>query len=90
MSLYPFEIIEKDYIDEQGNINIPLDLRKKIDLEIGDEVTIYLNDTSIIHIEKTKPSCISCYISDKKLAEFFKGHHICKDCIENFIKSKLS
>jgi len=41
-------IVQKSYIDNNGRLAIPIKVRKKLKLKIGDEVTIKYNDSELI------------------------------------------
>ncbi|MEY4463414.1 MAG: hypothetical protein RLZZ81_385 [Pseudomonadota bacterium] len=41
-------IIQKSYIDNNGRLAIPIKVREKLKLKIGDEVTIKYNDSELI------------------------------------------
>ncbi|WP_395476405.1 AbrB/MazE/SpoVT family DNA-binding domain-containing protein [Rickettsia endosymbiont of Pantilius tunicatus] len=41
-------IVQKSYIDNSGRLAIPIKVRKKLKLKIGDEVTIKYNDSELI------------------------------------------
>ena len=45
-------------VDELGRIVIPIEIRKKLGIEEGTEIEIYINNTSII-LEKYKNICCS-------------------------------
>jgi SpoVT / AbrB like domain. len=69
------EIIRK--IETGGRVSIPIDVRKQLDLEIGDELDFIVSDTCLT-IRKRRNSCTFCR-SEKKLIEY-KGKFICEDC----------
>ncbi len=41
-------IVQKSYIDNNGRLAIPIKVRHKLKLKIGDEVTIKYNDSELI------------------------------------------
>ena len=41
-------IIQKSYIDNNGRLAIPIKVRQKLKLKIGDEVTIKYSDSELI------------------------------------------
>ena len=41
-------IVQKSYIDNNGRLAIPVKVRQKLKLKIGDEVTIKYNDSELI------------------------------------------
>lgn len=66
-------------VDELGRIVIPVELRNKLNINIKDEVEIYVDKSSIV-IKKYDPSCIFCGKS-KDLNEF-EDKLICDKCLE--------
>lgn len=74
-------------VDELGRIVIPIELRKKLKIDIKDEVEIYVEKSSII-IKKYDPSCVFCG-KTKELNEF-EDKLICNKCLEKIktIKNK--
>ena len=66
-------------IDELGRIVVPIELRNKLNINIKDEVEIYVEKSSII-IKKYDPSCVFCGKS-KDLTEF-EDKLICNKCLE--------
>ena len=66
-------------VDELGRIVVPVELRKKLNISIKDEVEIYVEKSSII-IKKYDPSCVFCGKS-KDLSEF-EDKLICNTCLE--------
>ena len=65
-------------VDELGRIVIPIELRKKLKIDIKDEVEIYVEKSSII-IKKYDPSCVFCG-KTKELNEF-EDKLICNKCL---------
>ncbi|MGX6960637.1 MAG: AbrB/MazE/SpoVT family DNA-binding domain-containing protein [Rickettsia endosymbiont of Pentastiridius leporinus] len=41
-------IVQKSYIDNNGRLAIPIKVRQKLKLKIGDEVTIKYNDSELV------------------------------------------
>ncbi|MCC8467247.1 MAG: AbrB/MazE/SpoVT family DNA-binding domain-containing protein [Rickettsia endosymbiont of Eriopis connexa] len=41
-------IVQKSYIDNNGRLVIPIKVRQKLKLKIGDKVTIKYNDSELI------------------------------------------
>ena len=66
------------HIDELGRIVIPKEMRRKMDIESGDEIEFYAEDDRII-LRKYQPSCLFCG-SEVALVEY-KGKRICAECI---------
>ena len=74
-------------VDELGRIVVPIELRNKLNINIKDEVEIYVDRSSII-LKKYEPSCIFCGNS-KNLKEY-KDKLICEKCLENISDLKWS
>ena len=47
-------------VDAQGRIVIPAHMRKALNLETGDEVTIGLDPSGTIHVESARDRCCLC------------------------------
>ncbi len=70
-------------VDELGRIVVPVELRKKLNIQIKDEVEIYVERSSII-IKKYDPSCVFCG-KTSDLNEF-EDKLICNKCLEKIKK----
>jgi len=66
-------------VDNLGRIVIPMELRRKMDINSGDPVEIYADD-GIIILMKYKEACILC--GGKEGLVEFSGKLVCRDCIE--------
>lgn len=64
-------------VDELGRIVLPIELRRKFDIEEKDALEIYTEDDCII-LKKYEPSCIFC--GDAKDIFQFNGKNICHSC----------
>lgn len=69
-------------VDELGRIVIPVELRRKFDIEIKDSMEIYTEDNCII-LKKYEPSCIFC--GDAKNIFQFNGKNICPNCAKEMM-----
>jgi len=67
-------------VDELGRVVVPIELRNKLNINVKDEVEIYVDGSSII-LKKFEPNCIFCG-NTKNLIEY-KDKLICKKCLEN-------
>lgn len=67
-------------VDELGRVVVPIELRNKLNINVKDEVEIYVDGSSII-LKKFEPNCIFCG-NTKNLVEY-KGKLICKKCLDN-------
>ena len=70
-------------VDELGRIVVPVELRKKLNINIKDEVEIYVERSSIV-IKKYDPSCVFCGKTSD--LEEFEDKLICKKCLEKIKK----
>ena len=72
-------------IDELGRIVLPMTIRRQLNINTNDELSIYFdtkNDSVIL--ELTEPQCTFCNAEDKLIS--FNQHKICRDCISNLTK----
>lgn len=67
-------------VDELGRIVLPIELRRKFDIEEKDALEIYTENDCII-LKKYEPSCIFC--GDAKDIFQFNGKNICRTCAKN-------
>lgn len=65
-------------MDELGRIVIPKEIRKILDINLGDAIEITLDDDKII-LSKRISSCIFC--QSKEDLALFENKAICKTCI---------
>lgn len=64
-------------VDELGRIVLPIELRRKFDIEEKDSLEIYTDGDRII-LQKYEPSCVFCG-SSKEIFNF-NGKNICSEC----------
>lgn len=64
-------------IDELGRIVFPMELRRTMDINPGDSIEIYVNDTNIV-LKKYEPACIFC--GEARDVSDYKGKNICPKC----------
>jgi len=67
-------------VDELGRIVIPIELRKQFNIEIKDDLEIFVDGKSIV-LKKHEPNCIFCG-NTKKLVEY-NNTMICQKCLDN-------
>lgn len=67
-------------LDDLGRIVLPIELRRRFELEEHDRVEILVEDDRII-LKKYEPNCIFCG-SSKEVQEY-KGKLICRKCIRD-------
>ncbi len=66
-------------VDELGRVVFPIEIRRKLKIEPGDQMRIYLEGGSII-MKKDAAECVFCG-SSKNLTEI-SGKHICRKCLD--------
>ena len=66
-------------VDELGRIVVPKEMRRKMGIENGDPVEIYVDGDKII-LTKYEPCCIFCG-SEEDVVEF-KGKKMCAACLD--------
>ena len=66
-------------VDELGRIVLPIELRRKFDIEVKDSLEIYTEGDSII-LKKYEPACIFCGGATSVVN--YNGKNICPDCIK--------
>lgn len=66
-------------LDTLGRVVLPIDLRRKFDINVHDALEISTNGDSII-LEKYIPKCIFCKSAENVTEKM--GKHICKACID--------
>ncbi len=66
-------------VDELGRIVLPIELRRQLDIDIKDEVEIYVEGNSIV-LKKYEPACTFCGKSEHMY--LFHGKNICSSCID--------
>ncbi len=69
----------KRKVDELGRIVIPMEIRKQFNIEIQDELEIFI-DRNFIMLKKYEPRCIFCG-NEKGVIEFSE-RLICNKCLE--------
>lgn len=67
-------------VDSLGRIVIPMQLRRKLNIEEKDTLEI-MYDKSLVFIKKSKPTCIFCGNGNEIVP--FKGRHVCLDCVSD-------
>lgn len=65
-------------VDELGRIVLPIELRRKFDIDVKDSLEIYTEDDKII-LKKYEPSCVFCGNSDSVIN--YNGKNICPNCV---------
>ena len=70
--------------DNLGRIVIPIELRKRLNIDIKDPVEVFMDKDSIV-IKKYNPECMFCG-SLENITEY-KGKKVCESCL-NEVKEK--
>lgn len=65
-------------LDELGRIALPMELRRKLKLLEGDEVSICLNENNEIVIKPASPVCTLCHGTENLTV--IDGMNLCKQC----------
>jgi transcriptional pleiotropic regulator of transition state genes len=66
-------------IDQLGRIVLPIELRRTLDINIGDALEIYTEGEQIV-LKKYQPACIFC--GEAEGVVNYKGKNICKSCLK--------
>lgn len=70
-------------LDEQGRILLPLEMRRSLELQCGDQVEM-VQDGSAVILRKFQPSCVFCGGTEQMVS--YEGRHICGRCMMNLRK----
>ena len=70
-------------VDNLGRVVLPIELRRTFDINIKDDVEIYIDGDSVV-LKKYKESCIFCNNVDD--LQPFKTKFICPDCLKDLKK----
>ncbi|MDY3031586.1 MAG: AbrB/MazE/SpoVT family DNA-binding domain-containing protein [Clostridia bacterium] len=66
-------------VDELGRIVLPIELRRKFDIEVKDSLEIYTEGDTIV-LKKYEPACIFC--DDASQVVNYNGKNVCQKCIK--------
>ena len=67
------------HIDELGRIVLPIETRKRLDLNTKDPVEIFVEKDRIV-LKKYEPACVFCGSADDILD--YKDKKICRKCLD--------
>ena len=70
-------------VDELGRIVLPIELRRNLDIKVGDPVEIYV-DGDFILLKKYEPACVFC--GNAKNVTNVHGKNVCEDCLDELKK----
>lgn len=65
-------------LDDLGRYVLPIEMRRTLNINIGDPLEIFVDGDSII-LKKYEPSCIFC--GEAKGVTKYKGKNICAACM---------
>ncbi len=65
-------------VDELGRIVLPIETRRRLELENGDGVEIFMEKDRVI-LKKYEPSCMFCGDADDIIT--YKDKRICRSCL---------
>lgn len=77
MKITPTGVVRK--VDELGRLVIPVEVRKKFDIEVGTPIEIYTIDNGIL-LQKYQRSCIFCRNAADTI--MYEDKLICSECVE--------
>ena len=66
-------------VDQLGRVVLPIELRKVLEINQGDPIEIYTDESNII-LKKYAPACIFCDSADDLVT--YKGRNVCRRCIK--------
>lgn len=66
-------------VDELGRIVLPIETRRRLELEAGDGVEIFVEKDRVI-LKKYEPACLFCGDADDVM--IYKDKRICRKCLQ--------
>ena len=73
-------------VDELGRIVLPIETRRRMELEAGDGVEIFVEKDRVI-LKKYEPCCIFCGDADDIV--MYKDKRICRRCLQEIRKTEM-
>ena len=70
-------------VDELGRIVLPKKMRENLDIDIRDQVELFVEGDRII-LKKYMPTCIFC--DSSRGITTFRGKNVCANCIASLTK----
>ena len=67
-------------VDELGRIVLPIELRRKLNIDVKDPLEIYTDESNNIILRKVEKVCIFCGAGEDLSS--YMGKQICKACRE--------
>lgn len=66
-------------VDELGRIVIPVEIRRKLHIDVHDSLEITTSGRQIV-LAKSRDACVLC--GSRKELSPFRGHQVCESCRE--------
>jgi len=67
-------------LDSLGRIVLPKSLRRQLNIKVGDDIEMFVDEDGNVVLDKYLPRCIFCENVSDNLVEY-KGKVICRDCL---------
>jgi transcriptional pleiotropic regulator of transition state genes len=72
-------------VDELGRVVLPAEVRRALDLNQADSISIFLDiNEQTVMLKKCKPSCFCCQ-STEHLKTLSQGKYICATCFQQVV-----
>lgn len=66
-------------IDKLGRVVLPIELRRKLDIDQDSSLEIFVDGDSIV-LKKYQPACVFC--GEARDVVSYKGRNICRACLK--------
>lgn len=67
-------------LDSLGRIVLPKSLRRQLNIKVGDNIEMFVDEDGNVVLDKYLPRCVFCENVSEDLVEY-KGKVICRDCL---------
>ncbi len=67
-------------VDELGRLVIPIELRRKLDIEQDDGLEVFTDENGRIILRKYEPACLFC--GNYEGLTVFRGKKVCDKCLD--------
>jgi len=67
-------------LDSLGRIVLPKSLRRQLNIKVGDNIEMFVDQDGNVVLDKYLPRCVFCENVSEDLVEY-KGKVICRDCL---------
>jgi len=74
-------------VDELGRMVIPMQLRRKMSIDVKDLMEIYVENDKII-LKKYEPACVFCGSSNN--VQDYRGKLVCQSCSTAMFKKVIA